>query len=192
MFSNSTCYSFCSELIADWYSVPCISTSWTLLKWCGTHLTAILWIFNKTSLQIWSTVDPRVCMCSADSFRVKRLSSCIVQLCPLTCLCEWKWNDHDDEYQHFLTISTLQLFDTVGHSYPLLNIVLCISDFLQYIRSFQGIGIAVWWKRIFNIEIGITGHELYNESVEQWFPKCVLWIPRDPRPVSRGSIDMFQ
>jgi len=25
----------------------------------------------------------------------------------------------------------------------------------------------------------------------QWFPKCAPWIPRDPRPVSRESVDIF-
>ena len=39
-------------------------------------------------------------------------------------------------------------------------------------------------------ECSTTG-ENKHISLIQWFPKCAMQIPRDPRPVPRGSVDIF-
>jgi hypothetical protein len=38
---------------------------------------------------------------------------------------------------------------------------------------------------------GPRSHKGRNTALEQWFPKCAPQIPRDPRPVPRGSVGTF-
>jgi hypothetical protein len=45
-------------------------------KWCGTHLAAVLCIF-KSRRKILSTWDPKITVCSANSFTLQRLTSLV-------------------------------------------------------------------------------------------------------------------
>jgi len=57
-----------------------------------------------------------------------------------------------------------------------------------FTSKFVGTGPSPYEKIIYRAAVS---QRLRNTALEQWFPKCATQIPRDPRPVPRGSVDTF-